>query len=260
MSDILRIWNSPELREPVLILAYAGWSDGGESASSAASFLLESLVAQRLATLDLEEYLDFTVVRPHVRLNEEKRREIIWPAYEFYSVQMPSQDSDLILGLGVEPHMRWKSYTREILEVVEQTGVRKVVMLGALVDEVIYSQPIDVLGFTSDEATAEATGLAPSSYEGPSGILGILADALNDAGIPVLSLWARLPHYVTKTPNWRGSLALMQMLGRLLELPLELSLLEQRAGEFDTEVSELISNDPQLAAYVRELKRRAFSQ
>jgi proteasome assembly chaperone (PAC2) family protein len=260
VSDPLRIWNSPELRDPVLILAYAGWSDGGESATSAVTFLLESMFAEKFATLDLEEYLDFTVVRPHVRINDDDQREIVWPAHEFYTIQMPSQDFDLILALGVEPHMRWKSYARKIMDLVERTGIRKVVMLGAFLDEVIYSQPIDVLSFASDEALSEAPGLASSTYEGPTGIVGVLGDALARDRVPVLSLWARLPHYVTRTPNWRGSLALLQRMGRLLQFPFDVGSLEQRAAEFDTEVSDAIANDPQLAAYVRELKRRAFSQ
>ncbi len=259
MSDPLKFWDEPDLRNPVLVLAYAGWNDGGESASSAATYLLDTLAAARLATLDLEEYLDFTVVRPHVRRRDDAG-EIIWPAHEFYSIECPTHDFDVILGLGVEPHMRWKSYAREMMEFIERAGVKRLVLLGAFLDEVIYSQPIDVMGFSSEPELARDWNLASSEYEGPTGMIGVLGESAAQAGVPTASLWARLPHYVNETPNWRGSLALLQKLERVLDLPMDLSGLEERAGEFDQEVSETIAGDPQLSAYVRELKRRAFSQ
>lgn len=259
MRDPLKFSIEPELRNPVLVLSYAGWNDGGECSSSAATYLLETLAAARLASLDLEEYLDFTVVRPHVRRRGDER-EIIWPAHEFYSVECPTQDFDLVIGLGVEPHMRWKSYAQQVVNFVERVGIQRVVLMGAFLDEVIYSQPIDVMGFASDPEVAREWDLASSEYEGPTGMIGVLGETIAATGIPTASLWARLPHYVNETPNWRGSLALLQKLERVLDMPMDLTGLEERAGEFDQEVSETIAGDPQLAAYVRELKRRAFSQ
>jgi len=240
------------------VLAYAGWSDAGDAATCAARQLMEQLSASRYATIDTEDFLDFTVVRPHARQAEDGRREIVWPDHEFFAAKLA--DSDLLVGLGVEPHLRWKSYTHAVVELCRHAGVAKVVMLGAYLADVIYSQPTQVGAFSGDPELAEQLQLGPSGYEGPTGILGVLGAELGRAGIPSLSLWARIPHYVSTRPHWRGALALLQEIQQLTELRVELSGVEEQAGTFDQEVSELISADPQLSAYVRELKRRAFSQ
>lgn len=248
-----------DLRNPVLVIAYAGWSDGGDAATSAVRHLLGELRVSRYACLDPEEFLDFTVVRPHARLRDDGSREIVWPNHEFFAARL-EQDRDLVLGLGVEPHLRWKRYARAVVELVQQGDFDTVVFLGAYLDDVIYSQPIEVNGFSSDPALVERHGLAASSYEGPTGIVGVLGDALHSEGIPSLSLWARVPHYVPQRPNARGAHALLGALGSVTGLDFDLDSLESEAESFDETVSELIANDPQLLAYVRELKRRAFTQ
>ncbi len=249
-----------QLREPILVLCYAGWNDGGDAATTAGRFLLEAFSAKSYAYIDSEEFLDFTVVRPQVRLAEGSTREIRWPNLEFFSIEVESQPFDMIVGLGVEPHLRWKAYTRAVLEFVERAGVRLVILLGAMLDDVIYSQPVQVAGFTSEPELQKQLGLSGSSYEGPTGIVGVLGEALRRKGTPTLSLWARLPHYVSQTPYTRASLALLQKVEAITRFPVDLTPLEAQAAEFDQSVSEMIANDPQLSAYVRELKRRAFSQ
>lgn len=244
----------------MLLLAYAGASDAGESATGAVRFLLDQLSVSNLARIEMEEFLDFTVARPHVRLHDGNRQEIVWPNHEFFSVRMDSQPTDLVVGLGIEPHLRWKAYSRYILEFVRSIGARMVVLLGAYLDDVIYSQPVQVAGFSASPDLSSEFHLGVSTYEGPTGIVGILSHMLSEAGVPALSLWARLPHYVTTTPNWRGALALLHGVERVTELPLDLSSMESMAAEFDVTVSELIGGNPQLSAYVRELKKRAFSQ
>ena len=249
-----------QLRAPVLVLCYAGWNDGGDAATTAGRFLLEAYSAQNYAYIDSEEFLDFTVVRPQVRQGEGSARKIRWPNLEFFSIGLESQPFDLLVGLGVEPHLRWKAYTRAMLEFVERTGVRRIILLGALLDEVIYSQPVQVSGFTADPELQKELGLDLSTYEGPTGIVGVLAAAFQGAGVETVSLWARLPHYVSQAPYMRASLALLQKVEAITHFPMDLSPLEKQAAEFDQTVSEMIANDPQLSAYVRELKRRAFSQ
>jgi predicted ATP-grasp superfamily ATP-dependent carboligase len=249
-----------QLRDPVLVLCYAGWNDGGDAATTAGRFLLEAYSAQNYAYIDSEEFLDFTVVRPQVRQGEGGARKIRWPNLEFFSIELESQSFDLLVGLGVEPHLRWKAYTRAMLEFVERTGVRRVILLGALLDEVIYSQPVQVSGFSADPELQKELGLDRSTYEGPTGIVGVLGAAFQGAGVETVSLWARLPHYVSQTPYMRASLALLQKVEAITHFPIDLSPLEKQAAEFDQTVSEMIANDPQLSAYVRELKRRAFSQ
>jgi len=249
-----------ELREPIVMLAYAGWNDGGEAATTAIAHLLETFSATRLATLDMEDFLDFTVVRPHVRPRDGGRREIRWPDHEFFAIRSESPAFDLVVGLGVEPHLRWRAFTAHVAELVQRVRAKLVILLGAFLDEVIYSQPIQVVGTSTDASLARKLELSPSRYEGPTGIVGVLAEMLARAGTPTLSLWARLPHYVQASPNSRAALALLQRVEAATGLPIDKSALERAAATFDQEVSEAIAADPQLSAYVRELKRRAFSQ
>jgi len=247
-------------RDPVLILAYAGSGDAGESATSAARFLLDHFSFSGLARIDMEEFLDFTVARPQVRRCEGGGHEIVWPSHEFFCVEVDSQTSDLVIGLGIEPHLRWKAYSSCVLELIKRLKVRMVVLLGAYLDDVIYSQPVQVAAFSAASKLVPELELSPSTYEGPIGIVGVLGHVLQEARVPALSLWARLPHYVTTTPNWRGALALLHGVESATRVPLDLSGLEGMAAEFDVSVSELIAGNPQLSAYVRELKKRAFSQ
>jgi proteasome assembly chaperone (PAC2) family protein len=259
-SGALQLYPDVSSREPIVVIAYGGWNDGGESATMAVRHLLEELSVARLARIDTEEFLDFTVARPHVRLREGGAREIVWPNHEFFAARLEDQPHDLVLGIGIEPHIRWRRYCTLIGDLVESVGARMVVLLGAYLADVIYSQPIQVRGFTTDPELSRELRLPPSTYEGPTGIVGVLGEVLRDQGIRTLSLWASLPHYVSITPNPRGALALLQRLQEVTQLRLDLSTLRESAGEFDNSVSELIASDPQLSAYVRELKKRAFSQ
>jgi len=256
----LRFHEPLDLREPVVILAYAGWNDGGEAATTAAGHLLETFSARKLATLEMEEFVDYTVVRPHVRLREGDAREIRWPDHEFFAIRSETRSFDLVVGLGVEPHLRWRAFSAAIVELIRRVDAKLVILLGAFLDEVIYTQPIQVIGGSTDPELAARLALAPSRYEGPTGIVGVLGDAAQKAGVPTLSLWARLPHYIQETPNSRAALALLQRVEAVTGFPLDMASLETAAAAFDQEVSEAIANDPQLSAYVRELKRRAFSQ
>ena len=255
----LQIESSLELRAPVVILAYAGWNDGGEAATTAAAHLLETFSASKLASLDMEEFVDFTVVRPLVRPGDDGRREIRWPNHEFFAIRSETHAFDLVVGLGVEPHLRWRAFSAQVVELVRSVGARQVILLGAFLDEVIYSQPIQIVGSSSDVDLARQLGLPPSRYEGPTGIVGVLAEAIADLPVPTLSLWARLPHYVQAAPNSRAALALLQRVEAATGFPIDKTALETAAATFDQEVSEAIAADPQLSAYVRELKRRAFS-
>jgi proteasome assembly chaperone (PAC2) family protein len=257
--DPVRFHAPFELREPIAILAYGGWNDGGEAATTAAAHLLETFAARKLATLSTEEFVDFTVVRPHVRLNDRDEREIRWPDHEFFAIRVETRPFDLIVGLGVEPHLRWRAYCAAVVDVLQRAGVKLAILLGAFLDEVIYSQPIQLVAGSSDPGLSAKLALASSRYEGPTGIVGVLGDALQKSGIPTLSLWARLPHYVQAVPNSRAALALLQRVESITGFPVDKSELEKAAATFDQEVSEAIAADPQLAAYVRELKKRAFT-
>ncbi len=259
-AEALRIEGPIALRNPVVILSYAGWNDGGEAATTAAAHLLETFSATKLASLDMEEFVDFTIVRPHVRPRDGGRREIRWPDHEFFAIRSETHAFDLVVGLGVEPHLRWRAFCAHVADLVRRVDARLVILLGAFLDEVIYSQPIQVVGSSTDADLSRELGLTPSRYEGPTGIVGVLAETLAHEGTPTLSLWARLPHYVQASPNSRAALALLQHVEAATGFPIDKASLESAAATFDQEVSEAIAADPQLSAYVRELKRRAFSQ
>jgi proteasome assembly chaperone (PAC2) family protein len=259
-SSALELQEGVAVRSPIVVLGYGGWNDGGESATMAIRHLLGELSIQRLAGIDTEEFLDFTVARPQVRLREGQSREIVWPNHEFFVASLEGQPHDLVLGLGVEPHTRWRTYCHVVGELVSAINAETVVLLGAYLADVIYSQPIQVNAFSPDPELVRDFDLGSSSYEGPTGIIGVLGDFLHRRGTRTLSMWASLPHYISITPNPRGALALLNRLEEFTGLHLDLSELQESAASFDERVNELIASDPQLSAYVRELKRRAFSQ
>jgi predicted ATP-grasp superfamily ATP-dependent carboligase len=244
----------------VLVLAYAGWGDAGDAATSAVRYLIDQREVSPFACIETEEFLDFTVVRPEVKLGADDRREVVWPNHEFFAASLPEQPRDLVLGLGVEPHLLWKAYARSVVELVRSGGIRTVILMGAFLADVIYSQPVQVNASSADPSVAERLGLATPRYEGPTGIVSVLSEAFRVEGIESLSLWAGIPHYVPTRPNWRGAHALLAAAQGIAGLSLDLSELAQLVAGFDERVSKLVADNPQLSAYVRELKRRVFTQ
>lgn len=257
--NCLQIHNQPTLRNPVMVLAFAGWNDAGESASTAVRYLARHMNAEPLATIDPEEFYDFTVMRPHVRLSEGVTREVVWLTNDFSSVVVPGADRDLVLGLGPEPHLRWRTFCDAVVELARRCNAQMIVTLGGFLSEVLYSRPVEVSGFSSDTELIEQLGLVPSRYEGPTGIVGILGDVCRREKVYTASLWASLPHYIAASPNPRGALALLLKLRALLGIGVDLGELETEAAEFENKVNQAVNADPKLAAYVRELKKREFA-
>jgi proteasome assembly chaperone (PAC2) family protein len=249
----------PILGEPTLILAFEGWNDACESASLALSFINETLRGVPLADIDPDDYYDFTVLRPEVQYRTGKSSAVVWPTNEFrYGVS--EEGLELITGLGTEPHMRWRSYCEVIVELAVDMGVRRCLLLGAYLADVVYSQPVVINGFSSDPALLERFEVDPTSYEGPTGIVGVLSNALQDEGVEVLSLWAGLPHYISAAPNPRGALALLRKVSQYLEIPFDLQKMKEDALHFEEEISKVVAADDELTEYVKELKRREFAQ
>ncbi len=242
-----------------MILAFSGWNDAGQSASTAVRFLSEQLRAVQLATLDPEEFYDFTVTRPQVRLADGLHRSIEWMGVEFTAATVPAIDRDYVFGWGPEPHLKWKTFCAVILDVARTCGVEMIVTLGGYLAEVLYSRPVPISGSASTLDLLRELDVSPTRYEGATGIVGVLADACRSAGIITASLWAALPHYVAAVPNPRGSLALLLRLTDLLRIPVDLAPLQTAAAAFEQQVNDAIAKDPQLSAYVRELKRREFA-
>lgn len=259
MTGVLRFHVRPTLHDPVLVLAFEGWNDAGEAATLAARLLSEQALAVPVAEIDPEEFYDFTVRRPLVRLGAGAVRRIDWPKTEF-RFGSHGDERDVVVGIGVEPHLRWRAYADAVAELVRELGVRRVLLLGAFLAEVVYSRPVTVTGFSSSPEWMSALGVEPSAYQGPTGIVGVLAERLAAEGARVLSLWAGLPHYIAVSPNPRGALALVRSACQALDLRVDDSALVKDAAEFEERASAFVSADPELTEYVRQLKRREFAQ
>ena len=246
----------PTLRRPVLIAAFRGWNDGGQGASLGGAYLAKQWDATRFAEIDPETFYDFQATRPQVSLIDGTTRQLDWPDNAFFHAPIPGADRDAILLLGVEPNLRWKTFTKLVLELAEELGVELLVTLGSLLADVPHTRPAPVTGAATDPALVADLGLEPSRYEGPTGIVGVVHDSCRDAGIPSVSLWAAVPHYVSLAPSPRAALALVRRLGELLRVDIELEELEHASEEYSEQVSEAVSTDAETASYVEELERR----
>src|SRR5215217_4956331 len=217
------------LRAPALVCAFKGWNDAGESATAALSFLGTALDAERFATIDPEEFVDFQATRPTVRLRDGLTRHIDWPEFEVHEARVPRAPRDLILLSGPEPAIRWRTFAQTVVDLAEALGVQMVTSLGALLADVPHSRPVSVTGIASDEALVDRIGLNASRYEGPTGIVGVLQAAASDAGLPAASLWAAVPHYVAVVPNPKGALALLRKLETLVGVTVDATELASSA-------------------------------
>ena len=251
--------DEPRLRRPTMVLAFAGWNDAGQAATSAVRFLIEQFGATKFASLEPEDFYDFTVQRPQVHLVGGAQRTVRWETLDFHAARVHATEHDYIFGWGPEPHLRWKTFCAAILDVARACAVESIVTLGGYLAELLYTRPVPVTGFASDSELLRRADVEPTRYEGPTGIVGVLGGACRQAGMAHLSLWAALPHYVAAMPNPRGALALLLRFGAILTLPMDLSALKDDAAEFEQRVNDAVAADPQLSAYVRELKKREFT-
>jgi proteasome assembly chaperone (PAC2) family protein len=257
MSDELIVHERPELRSPVLVAAFRGWNDGGQAASLAAGYLAKLWNAQQFAEIDPEGFFDFQVTRPHVSLVEGVTRKVEWPETAFRHASLPGLERDAVLLTGNEPNVRWKAFTRLIVELVQELRVELVVTLGSLLADVPHTRPAPVTGSASDEELVERLGLETSRYEGPTGIVGVLHDACRKAGISSASLWAAVPHYVSLAPSPRAAQALCDRLGNLLAVDIDTEELRQAGEAYAEQVSAAVATDEETQAYVEELEQRS---
>ena len=255
MSE-LTVSARPDLRRPVLIAAFRGWNDGGQGATLGGGYLAKQWDAEQFAEIDSENFYDFQAVRPNVSLEDGLTRKLEWPANTFLHAPIPGLDRDAVILLGVEPNLRWKTYSGLVLELVQELGVELVVTLGSLLADVPHTRAAPVSAAASDAALVEELGVEPSRYEGPTGIVGIVLDGCRQAGIPAVSLWAAVPHYVSLAPSPRAALALCRRLGELIGTDIDVVELEQAAEEYSEQVTEAVASDAETAAYVEELERR----
>ena len=245
------------LRAPALVCAFRGWNDAADSASTALTFIGAQLRAERFARIDPEEFFDFQATRPQTKIVEGRHRELTWPETELYEVRIPRAPRDLVLLSGIEPSYRWRTYCRTVLDLSDALGCQMVVTLGALLSDVAHTMPVQVTGLASDEQLVEKLGLHSANYEGPTGIVGALHGAAQDAGIPAASLWAAVPHYVAAAPNPKGALALIRKLEGLVGVAVDASELEHAAEEWEHRVTIAVQSDPDVQQFVERLERAA---
>jgi len=257
METELCVEELPTLRRPVLIAAFRGWNDGGQAATLAGGTLARTWDAKRFAEINPEGFVDFQATRPIVTLDEGMTRRIEWPETAFHSAAIPGADRDAVLLLGVEPNYRWRAFNALVVGLARDLGVELVVTLGALLADVPHTRPAPVTGAASDLSLVEELGLQHSRYEGPTGIVGVLHDACREAGIPSVSLWSAVPHYVSLAPSPRAARALCDRLGELLGVAIDVSELEEAEEIYSEQITEAVASDPETAAYVEELERRA---
>ncbi|WP_059008549.1 PAC2 family protein [Streptomyces specialis] len=248
----------PELVDPVMVAAFEGWNDAGDAASAAVAHLEREWKGEVFAALDAEDYYDFQVNRPHIWLDGGVRR-VTWPTTRLSVVRIGSENGpvkrrDLVLVRGIEPSMRWRSFCNEILGFAHELGVEMVVVLGALLGDTPHTRPVPVTSVTSDEDLARTLDLEESRYEGPTGIVGILQEACTHAGVPAVTLWAAVPHYVAQPPNPKASLALLHALEDLLDVNVPLGDLPEDARAWQIGVDQLAAEDSEVAEYVKSLE------
>jgi proteasome assembly chaperone (PAC2) family protein len=257
VAEELRIDRRPELTRPVLVAAFRGWNDGAQAATLAAGYLAKTWGAERFAEVDPEDFFDFQATRPHVSLEEGLTRRIDWPETAFYHARPDGLDRDVVLLLGIEPNLRWRTFSDLVVGLAKDLGVELMITLGALLADVPHTRAAPVTGSATDEELVERLGLSASRYEGPTGIVGVLHDVCRQRGIASASLWAAVPHYVSLTPSPRGALALCERLGTLIGATVDGDELEEAARSYEEQVSEAVASDEETAAYVEELERRA---
>jgi predicted ATP-grasp superfamily ATP-dependent carboligase len=266
-----------------MVCAFQGWNDAGDAASGAVSFLASALDARRFARIDSEEFYDFQANRPCIRFTEHDRseiegagaeggvsaaaggdtaaegggREIVWPTVEIFEAPAPRAPRDLVLVQGVEPSMRWRAFSTHLIDLAEALGVQVVVSLGALLGDVPHTRPVTMTGHAG---LLERLGIQTSSYEGPTGIVGVLHTACAQAGLPSASLWASVPHYVAAAANPKAALALLRKVEVLVGVSVDVSELESSAADYERQVRMAVRSDPDIQAFVERLEQAADSE
>jgi proteasome assembly chaperone (PAC2) family protein len=252
---VIELEEVPELTDPVLVAAFEGWNDAGDSATDAVEYLEDIWDAEPLAELDPEDYYDFQVNRPQVSMTDDGGRAISWPTTRVSVARKAAAGRDVVLLRGIEPSMRWRSYCDEVLALASDLGVEMVVTLGALLADTPHTRPVPVSGTVSDRQLAVQLDLETSRYEGPTGIVGVLQAACGDVDLPAVSIWAAVPHYVAQPPCPKATLALLRKVEDLLDVSVPLGDLPEDARAWERGVDELAAEDEEIGDYVRSLEQ-----
>jgi proteasome assembly chaperone (PAC2) family protein len=257
--DYIQYQSEPALRNPVVIAALGGWNDAADSATTAVKFLIDRWKPDKVAELEIEDFFVFTEARPTIKFVDGIQRTIVWPSSQFLAYQVPSLEHDILLYLGTEPQLKWKTFSKCFLEVCQKFKASEVVLLGALLADVPHSIAVPISGTSTSIDMQERLNemdIHTSRYEGPTGMLGVLQDIFRRAAIPTASLWAAAPHYLAATPNIKVTSALLTYLNTFLSLGLDLSDIQTDAIRFEEQISTLVARDPEASAYVRKLEEQ----
>lgn len=262
--EILKI---PALRSPVMLIAFSGWNDAADAAIGATSHILGAwtdgihavdeqtgVVPELIAEVDPEDFYDFQVNRPMVNMDDSHLRSLTWPGTQVFGLQMPELDFDFVIVRGVEPSMKWKTFTQDLIDLAEDLDISMIVTLGSMLADAPHSRPITVTCSGAHPEIANRLGVEVSKYEGPTGILGVIADACLRRGLDAVSLWAAIPHYASNSPSPKATLALVNALEDLLEITLPQGELPTQSLEWESEVDELAREDSDVADYVKALE------
>lgn len=253
------IWEErPVLRNPVALVAFEGWGDAGGSSSMAVDHLVDLLAGFRFARIDADDYFDFQVRRPTVEIGDGGSREIDWPDVSLYALTVPGADRDIVVLTGDEPSTRWKRFCGEVGDVFEAVGVREVVTLGAFIGQVPHTLPVPLIGVSSHPDLLDEHQLVPSDYEGPTGIIGVLNQALGDRGFQLVSVWAAVPHYLSSQEYPPGGLALLDKALEIFDISLDTSDLQVDAVDFRDQVDQAVQ-DSDLKDYIDGLENESLT-
>jgi proteasome assembly chaperone (PAC2) family protein len=257
----MEIHQIPLLRDPVMVIAFSGWNDAAEAASCAVEHLLsgwrdknDDVIPELIANVESEDFYDFQVNRPVVTIDESQIRSITWPSTQVFGMAIPSMKRDLVFVTGVEPSMKWKSFTSDLLDLADDLEVSLIVSLGSLLADTPHTRPITVTATGSHPSIANRLGVSVSKYEGPTGILGIIQDGCMRRGIDAISLWAAVPHYASNAPSPKATLALINTLEEFLNIKIPLSDLPDKSDAWEREVNDLAADDSEIADYVKALE------
>ena len=244
-----------DAKDPLLIMAFAGWNDAAESATAAARYLAQHFEGKLVARIQSDDFFQFADQRPTVKLSESGERQITWPANEFFYCRTPGLSRDLIIGVGTEPHLKWKHFSRDVLAIGNHFGARMIVTMGALLAGDLHTQPSHLMAIATDPSLVEPSGVEITRYEGPTGIVGVIHTLMQDEGFPAVSLWVNVPHYIASLSNPKATRALLDKLSVLGGFEISREDFDVAIKVFDGQVEKIIAKDPRIAKYVEDIQK-----
>ncbi len=254
MNSIIWENDAAELRDPVLVASFSGWNDAAAAASSALEAVAGSFAVEPVAQIDPEEFFDFQATRPQIELSEGRSRGISWPQNQVLVGRSEQVERDLLMISGTEPSTRWRTFCNSLLDIAERCGVDTLVTFGALIADVAHTRPVPITGLATSDELVEQLGFEDASYEGPTGVVGVLHDLARQRDFTAASLWAAVPHYASAVPNPKAALALLRRLEGLTGIPLNVTELEDASESFESQVSQAVAANPEITELVERLE------